>query len=451
MIEPGEVADRDGRVRERRMWKATGAAVIARLVSLIAGVATVPILLNHLGEQRFGVWATIMSLTLLLAFTDLGLSVGLVNAVADADAAGDRRRMQGDVSSVVALLVTLGLAIFGLFLVLELFVDVGALLGDRGEISPGEVNLALLAFVGCLAVGLPLGVVMRIQMGFQETAAAYSWIAVGSVLGVVGILVAVALDGSLAAVVLATAGGPVLAAALNGVFVFGRSRRWLRPRWRYVSWGSARTLMRAGGMWLTIQTAATVSYQSDALVISHVLGPDAVTAYTIPMRLFLFMPALMSFALLPMWPAIRAALARGDVRWVRRIFLRLTVGASAAIVISTLILLVSAPALIDLWTGGKLESSRALLIALALWAITSSLVIPIAFLLAGFNALRFQMFTNGAMAVLNLGLSIPLAHLVGIEGVAVATVVANVACIIGPSLWYIPRVFARLDQSAGKS
>jgi O-antigen/teichoic acid export membrane protein len=283
-------------------------------------------------------------------------------------------------------------------------------------------------------------------MGFQETVAAYAWIALGSAFGFLAILVVVVLDGSLTMVVLASVGGPVVAAALNAAIVFGRSRPWLRPRWRYVSWSAAKMLMRAGGMWLAIQTATTISYQSDALVISHVLGPTAVTAYSIPMRLFLFVPALMSFALLPMWPAIRSALARHDVCWVRRIFKRMTFVATIAVVATTLVLLVSAPRLIDLWTSGEIESSRSLLIALALWAVTTCLVTPIAFLLAGVNALRFQMLTNGTMAVLNLGMSIPLAHLLGVEGVAYATVAANVVCIILPSLWYIPRVFARLDQ-----
>lgn len=443
---PGDVEADHGRVRERRMWKGSIAALVARLVSLVAGFATVPILLHHLGEQQFGVWATITSLALLLTFADLGLSNGVVTAIADADAADDRARMQRDVSSVFALLTVLGAAVITLFVLLGQVMDVGDLIGGRGQVPSNEVGLSLLAFVACLAISLPLGIVIRIQMGFQETAAAYSWIAVGSALGLLGTLVVVALDGSLAAVVLATVGGPVVAAALNTLAVFGRSRRWLRPRWRYASWDAARTLMRAGGMWLAIQSAATISYQSDALVISHVLGPDAVTAYTIPMRLFLFMPALMSFALLPMWPAIRSALARRDVHWVRRVSSRMSLLAGVAVVVPTLILLVAAPRIIDVWTGSRLESPRGLLIVLALWAVTSCLVTPIAFLLAGLDALRFQVATNVCMAVLNLGLSIPLAHAVGIEGVALATVIANIACIIIPSLWYIPRVFARLDQ-----
>lgn len=430
--------------RERRIWKGSVAAVAARLVSLIAAFVSVPILLHHLGTQRFGVWATITSLTLLLTFADFGLSNGVVNAIADADAKQDRSRMRRDVSSVVLVLVLVGLSIIPLFFLLEQIVDVGSLIGGQGAVPPHETRSALLAFCACLAVGLPLGTVVRIQMGFQETAAAYSWLALGSVLGLLGILLVVALDGALYTVVLATAGGPVVAAAANAAVMFGRSRRWLRPRWCDASWGASAALMRAGGLWLAIQSATAVSYQSDALVISHVLGADAVTHYTVPMRLFMFMPALASFALLPLWPAIRSALARGEVQWVRRATYRMTLIAAAAVVVPTLLLLLAAPYIIDVWTGGKVQVSTALLIALALWAITTCLVTPMAFLLAGLDVLRFQAATYACMAVVNLALSISLAHAIGIQGVVFATAIANVTCIIIPSLWCIPRVFARL-------
>jgi O-antigen/teichoic acid export membrane protein len=448
-MEPDVVEHRKGAethrgTREQRMRRGSVSAVAARLVSLIAGFASVPILLNHLGTERFGVWATITSLTFLLTFADLGLSNGVVNAVADADATDDRLRMSRDVSSVLLVLSAVGFAIIPLFFLLEQFMDVADLVGRQADLPSREVRSALLAFVTCLAIGLPLGIVVRIQMGLQQTAVAYAWIALGSVLGVLAMLIAVALDAGLGGVVLATTGGPVVAAAINAVVLFGRSRPWLRPRCHHVSWTAASMLMRAGGLWLVIQCATAISYQSDALIISHILGADAVTSYTVPMRLFLFMPALMTFALLPLWPAIRSALARDEVQWVRQATYRMTAIAAIAVLVSTAFLLWAAPRIIDVWTGGQVEASAALLRVLALWALTTCLVTPLAFLLAGLNALRFILITNVCMAMLNLALSIPLAYAIGIEGVALGTVIANFTCIIVPSLWYLPRVFARL-------
>ena len=451
-MDPDVVQHREGAgtqrdAREQRMRRGSVSAVAGRLVSLIAGFASVPILLHHLGTERFGVWATITSLTYLLTFADLGLSNGVVNAVADADATDDRIRMSRDVSSVFLVLTIVGLAIIPLFFLLEQFIDVGDLVGGQANLPSHEIRAAVLAFVACLAVGLPLGIVVRIQMGLQQTAVAYAWIALGSVLGLLAMFIAVAMDAGLGGVVLATSGGPVVAAAINAAMLFGRSRPWLKPRWRHVSWAAASMLMRAGGLWLVIQCATATSYQSDALIISHILGAEAVTSYTVPMRLFLFMPALMTFALLPLWPAIRSALARDEVQWVRQATYRMTAMAAVAVVVPTAFLLWGAPHVIDLWTGGQVEASAALLRVLALWAVTTCLVTPLAFLLAGLNALRFILTTNVCMALVNLALSILLAHAIGVEGVALGTVIANITCIIIPSLWYLPRVFARVGPA----
>lgn len=421
------------------MRRGLGAAVVGRGVSIVAGLLLVPVLLHHLGPERFGIWSTITSLTLLLTFADLGLSNGLVNAIADADATSDRGRMQIDVSSVVAILSVVAGTIIAAFVLLSAVGDTSALIGSTRGVSPDEVRTAVAAFVVVFVVSIPLNVVFRIHMGLQESATTYSWLAAGVAIGFVATFVAVRLGGGLGVVVATTVLGPMLAALLCAFRLFYFTRRWLTPRPSYVRWTAAKLLLGAGGLWFVIQAAVAVSYQSDALVINHVIGPSAVSEYTVAMRLFGLMPTLLSLALQPLWPAVRNALAQRDVDWVRRAFLRMTVIGTVFVMVPTMALFVAGPWLINLWTSGAIAPSRQLLLALSLWAATICLVTPVAYLLAGASALRFQAATHAVMAVLNLGLSISLAHRVGVAGVVYATVIANVVCIIVPSLIYIRR------------
>lgn len=442
-------ADLVGRTdRERRLRQGSVAAILARVVALLVGLVSVPLLLGHLGEQRFGVWATITSFTMLLTFADLGLSNGIVNSVVDAEARGNRERIAQDVSSVVFLLAVVGVGVLAASLVLDRLVDVSTLIGQKGDVPATEIKAGLLVFVVCFALSLPLGVVVRIQMGYQESGQAYLWVALGSVFGLIGMVLAVTYTDSLAPVITATVGGPVLAAALNAGMLFGFRRTWLRPRLRLASWESASALLRTGALWFALQCSTAVAYQSDFLVISHVLGAAAVTDYTVPMRLFVFMPAVLSVALSPLWPAVRSAIESGDLDWAKHAYRRMMALGAVGVLVPTAGLVFAAPTLIDAWTGGKVETDQTLLIVLALWAVTTCVVTPIAFLLAGANALGFQVLTNAVMAVVNVGLSIPLAHWLGIEGVVLGTVVANVLCIIVPSLIFVPRLLERLDEGS---
>lgn len=206
-------------------------------------------------------------------------------------------------------------------------------------------------------------------------------------------------------------------------------------------------LLRSGLLFFVIQACFAISYQSDALVISHLLGAKAVTGYTVPMRLFYFAPVVQNFALLPFWPALRNALAQGDVGWATRTFRRITAIGSGGVFAATLVLLVVGPRAISLWTGGEVSPSTGLLLALAGWAMTASIVTPFSYLLSGAGAARFLAVTFAIMAVANLGLSIALGHAFGVSGVVIATITADLVCVIIPTLVYLPRLRKKLVGS----
>jgi len=52
---------------------------------------TVPLTLNYLGSEHYGLWMTISSVSVMLGFADLGIGNGVLNAVADAYGRDDYR------------------------------------------------------------------------------------------------------------------------------------------------------------------------------------------------------------------------------------------------------------------------------------------------------------------------------------------------------------------------
>src|SRR5437762_144871 len=95
-----------------------------------------------------------------------------------------------------------------------------------------------LGYVGAERSGLwasviPLGIATRVQMGYQEGFVNGLWQASGSIFGLLGLFIAIALRANLPWLVLGFAGGPVLSAGFNAIALFAR-RRWLRPTWSAV-------------------------------------------------------------------------------------------------------------------------------------------------------------------------------------------------------------------------
>lgn len=91
----------------------------------------------------------------------------------------------------------------------------------------------------------------RVQSGYQEGFVASLWLSLGSVLYLLSLLLVIHFHGSLALLVLAMAGAPILALLLNGAVEFGIQRPWLLPSWRYVKSGVSKNLLHLGGFSLS--------------------------------------------------------------------------------------------------------------------------------------------------------------------------------------------------------
>ena len=76
----------------------------------------VPLTLHYLGTERYGMWMTISSIVAMMGFADLGMGLGLMNAISEAHGQEDRLAAERYVSSgffmlsAVALLILVGFA-----------------------------------------------------------------------------------------------------------------------------------------------------------------------------------------------------------------------------------------------------------------------------------------------------------------------------------------------------
>jgi O-antigen/teichoic acid export membrane protein len=375
----------------------------------------------------------------LLGFADLGIGNGLLNVLSDAHGRDDETGAAEAASSaffvLVALAVVLGLA----FALLYPLVPWSSLLSATGS-AASAAGPAVAIFTVSVLASMPLGIGQRIHLAYQEGWRASAWSGVGSLLSIGGVVVAAVLHAGLAGFLVAMLGGLPVANGFETLLIFVHERPDLRPRLSRATTHAASRVMRTGFLFFTLALAISVAYQSDSLVISHYLGAAAVTSYALPLRLFLLAPTAVILLVTPLWPAYGEALARRDLGWVRST-LRRSLSASVALtLLPSLVLVVAARPLLHLWVGPEVDPPVSLLIALALWAVISSVSNALAMFFNGANVIRFQVLSAAGMAVLNLGLSIVLVQSIGIAGPMWGSVVAQTVVILVPQLLIIRRV-----------
>jgi O-antigen/teichoic acid export membrane protein len=435
-----------GRSRERYRRAALSAltAFGARAVGLLTTLVSVPIVLHHVGAVQFGLWVAITSLMMILSFTDLGLGNGLINAVAEANGREDRSSARAYVSNALALLICVAICAAIAFVFVGHAVPWGRFFNVSTSRATHDAATSIAVLFACLVVGLPLGLVQRIQLGYQEAFWSNLWAALGSVLSLGAIVAAVHLDAGLPWLVAATAGVPLIPALLNGVILFGRQRPWLRPRLRDVRAAMCGRLLKTGLAFFVLQLSIAVAYQSDALIVSHVLGAAEVPQYAVPMRAFLVLQVGLVLILSPLWPAYGESIARGDIAWAERTLRRSLALCAAIGVPASVVLALLARPVIHLWVGSAVHPSILLIVGLAAWTVVASFSSGLAMFLNGADLVGVQALLAAAMAAANLVLSVVLTRGIGVSGVVYGSLIAQVAFVLIPLSLLASRLLARL-------
>ena len=445
-LRPFDTATAEGRSAERyrRIAWSTLLSVVARLVAIAISFVTVPLVVGYLGAERYGMWLTLSSLVAILSPLDLGIGNGLMQVVSDASGRDDRDAARRAVSTALVLLTAIAFGIAAVALVANPVISWARVFNVTSSQALAEAGPAALVLITIFAIGLPLSIAGVIQSASQSGFVTSLWSIAGSVGSLAALLAAIQARAGLPLLIMALAGAGLVAALLNGILLFGWQRPWLTPRLRDFRARVAGPLLRVGVLFVILQLAGAAAYQIDNLVIAQIMGAQAVQQYAIPLRLFSVAPTLLSFALLPLWPAYREALSRGDAEWVgktlrRSIRLALLINVPAA-----LLLVITGPFILNMWVGSAVSPTSLLLIGLGIWIVMNSFNGPLAMLLNGANVIAFQAVCAILMAAANVALSVFLVAHIGVSGAVYGSIIAQAVFILLPSAWYVPRLLARM-------
>ena len=421
----------DGRSKERyrRVALTSLAAVAASSISAMTSLISVPLTLHYLGAERYGLWMTISSVIALLGFADLGMGNGLLNAIAEANGKDDAEAARRYVSSGFFLLLGIAFLILIGFGGIYWYVPWPLLFNVHSDLAVKEAGPATAVLVCSFGLNMPLGVAQRVQMGYQEGFKNSLWSVGGALVGFSGVVLAVFVEAGLPWLVLAMAGGPLLAQGVNWIHVFAYSHPSLVPSLRAFDWSSSRKLAGAGLLFFVLQALALLGSVSDNMVIAQVLGASAVAGYAVTQKLF-SITLVAQYFVGPLWPAFGEAMARKDYGWARRTLNRSLVVSLGLGLMTGVPLCLFGKQIIAVWVGRDLVPSTFLLLGFSLWVLVSSYSGSMSAFFNSGALLGKQTWLYGFASIAAVTLKIVLAPRWGVSGVIWATV-------LGYGLFYV--------------
>jgi len=419
-------------------------AIAGKGVSIIVSLVSIPLTVGYLGAERYGMWMTISTLLAWLSLADLGLGNSLTNAVSEAYANDRRDQAQIHIASVFWMLCLVAAGFAGLCAVLWRWIDWSSLLNIKSAVARGEIGPAIAVALAIFLFNFPLSITALVLGAHQESAIANFWSAGGNIASLGGIILVTHLKLGLVPLIAAFSGSSLIVTAASGIWLFGFHKPWLRPAISAVRTASIRKLTTVGGMFFIVQIAALLILQTDNLIIAHFLGVRAVTPYSVTWRLFSCSTLIQTLLLQSLWPAYAEAHARSDGAWIRRTF-RLSLWSCTLITVAIVLpLVVFGRTIIGRWVSVDAVPSMTLLVLMGVWSIIGGAFQSIVCMLNGIGRVRIQMVVGTMTAIANVGLSIWLVHVFGLEGVILGTLIAYFTVALVPFCIEIKAVLSSL-------
>jgi O-antigen/teichoic acid export membrane protein len=440
-----------GTERNRRAILTGGVATVARVVQIGTSLITVPLTLKYLGNERFGLWMTISSVLAMAAFADFGVGNGVLNTVAKAFGKNDAQGVREAVSSGFAILGSIATLLLILFFSVFRSINWGTFFRVTSVEARLEAGPALAVFATCFALNIAMDVVQRVQLGLQQGYRYSLWQLFGSTTGFIGVLCGVRLRVSLPVLVMAIAGAPIFATALNAFHFFNFVRPDLRPNWKLVSRDAILRIAQLGGLFFVLQLVCAVSFSADNFIIARNLGAVAVPEYSIPQRMFALITMMSGMLVAPLWPAYGEAIARGDIGWVKRTLQKSLLIVCGTTTAASCVLLLLSHQFLHWWVGSRVHPPTLLLVGLAIWTVIGCCGDALAMLMNGGEVIMFQVIVAGIFGVGCVVTKVSLVHHFGIVAVPWATIVTYLVLNALPCALYIPRFVRRLDANQVES
>ncbi len=419
-----------------QILKNVGSSWFALGVNVLVGIFLSPYILHHLGDDAFGIWILIFSITGYYGLFDLGIRSSIVRYVAKYAATNEEDEVNRLVNTALFSYSVIAVATMIITLILTYCLD--SIFHVSAEFAV-TARWLLLMVGASVAINFPLGVFSGVLEGLQRFLLVNLVSVVSTLLRAVFIVVALQHGYRLLMVAFITVALPLLGAVVKAIAVPYLLR--LRIGLGYVSRSTLRHIASYSGTTFLIIVAGRLRFKTDAIVVGTFISAAAVTYFTIGARLVDYASEVVQSMAQIFVPMSSQSDAVGDLDVLRKIFVAGNRMCALVIFPITAILIVLGKSVIEAWVGARYVAAS-YPVMLILLIPSTLMIMQSASSRVLFGMGKHQMLAKVTLAegIANLVLSVVLVRKFGIVGDAVGTAIPLTLTV----LFFLPQHLCRL-------
>ncbi|MCX4181968.1 oligosaccharide flippase family protein [Enterobacter sp. HSTU-ASh6] len=409
-------------------------SLCAKVISMLSIFITIPATLSYLGNELFGIWMTISSLVAMLTFADMGIGNGIINKLSKSINTNSIVDTKKIITNAFVVLLTIAIVINIVFVISSSLLDWNAVLNLSAKVNHTSVKNALFAFIFCFSLNIVFSAVQKIQLAYQLGFLASVWQIIGSVFSLIFLFVFIHYRLEMAWLVFAVVGIPAIFQLLNFLYFSFKVCKVNFIVFKYMKFSEMRYLLGAGGLFFALQISMALTYTSDNLILNGYLGAQAVTDYSVHVRLYSIVPILMGMVLTPLWPAYSSARIKQDNNWIMQTWKKSIVMAFIVSLVLGGIITALLPSIFHIWLNDKVRPIYDLAILLFIWKMFEAMGLTISCFLNGMNLIKSQAIIGVSTAIIAVAMKLALVKVIGINGVLLGTLLPFAIMTFLPTL-----------------
>lgn len=417
-----------------------------KLLSILISFYIIPLSLELLGKEKYGIWLTVSSIIGWLSFFDLGLTNGLKNELGKSFAINDLDAAKKDISSAFYLLFLIVIVLGFVFLVINNMINWPTIL-NTSKTSNNEIfGVFSILFVSFILNAL-FGIIFTILSSNQNSSIPEFYRFISNFTSVLLIFIfKSSFHNSLIFMSIAITANSSLITLFFFFYYFNTYYKNIKPNFQYFSFQRAKKLLGKSSLFFVIQISALVLFMSDNMIISKLFNPEEVVPYNIAYKYFNIIVIFFSIITTPLWAAITDANHKNDFVWIDNTILKMKKIWYLSSIILLMMLLLSNQ-IYKFWIGKQVVVNISISVSMCIFVLIHTYnTIYVTFIFA-VGKTRLQAYIAILAAIVNIPLSILIASKLnfGPAGVILATAICGLPNIYLSRLQYY-KIKNKLDK-----
>ena len=389
-------------------------SILIQGFSVITGFLYVPLLLDYLTQEKYGIWLTLTSILGWFSFLDLGMGNGLRNKLTVALATGDFGLGKKLVSTTYALLICIFCVVLFVFHLSNFFLNWNSILNTK-TIDNSELYILTSIVFTFFILRFIFQIISVVYLADQKPSSVKMIETSGSVFSflIVLILTRVTLKGDLILLGTIISVIPVILFFLVSIVAFNARYKKLKPSVKDIDFKVSKGILNLGAKFFFMQISFIIVFTTSNFFIAQFYGPEEVTVYNIAFKYFQIPIMIFSIFMSPLWSAVTDAYAKSDFAWLKKT-LKYSNILTALFSVGIILMVLISNWVYKIWIGDKVLIPIGLTVSLGIYTIIDLFITPYSYFINGMGKLRMAViFTFIEIVVFRSGF--PLYHICRFE------------------------------------